>query len=76
LVAPSLLLFQLARGWLEGVIQPLALSVQARAVGRHQQGAVVGLRQPHLPIHPADLPRGSYCRVAKCRRSGMNAWRA
>jgi MFS family permease len=27
------------------VIQPLVLSVQARAVGRHQQGAVVGLRQ-------------------------------
>jgi MFS family permease len=40
-----LLLFQLARGWLEGVIQPLVLSVQARAVGRHQQGVVVGLRQ-------------------------------
>jgi MFS family permease len=40
-----LLLFQFARGWLEGVIQPLVLSVQARAVGRHQQGAVVGLRQ-------------------------------
>ena len=40
-----LLLFQAARGWLEGVIQPLVLSVQARAVGRHQQGAVVGLRQ-------------------------------
>lgn len=40
-----LLLVQLARGWLEGVIQPLVLSVQARAVGRHQQGAVVGLRQ-------------------------------
>jgi hypothetical protein len=27
------------------VIQPLVLSVQARAAGRHQQGAVVGLRQ-------------------------------
>ncbi len=40
-----LLLFQLVRGWLEGVIQPVILSVQARAVGRHQQGAVVGLRQ-------------------------------
>jgi MFS family permease len=40
-----LLVFQLARGWLEGVIQPVILSVQARAVGRHQQGAVVGLRQ-------------------------------
>ena len=40
-----LLFFQVVRGWLEGVIQPLVLSVQARAVGRHQQGAVVGLRQ-------------------------------
>ena len=40
-----LLLFQVIRGWLEGVIQPVVLSVQARAVGRHQQGAVVGLRQ-------------------------------
>ena len=40
-----LLLFQVARGWLEGVIQPVILSVQARAVGRHEQGAVVGLRQ-------------------------------
>jgi MFS family permease len=40
-----LLLFQALRGWLEGVIQPVILSVQARAVGRHQQGAMVGLRQ-------------------------------
>ena len=40
-----LLLLQVMRGWLEGVIQPVILSVQARAVGRHQQGAVVGLRQ-------------------------------
>src|ERR1700726_5085027 len=40
-----LLLFQVGRGWLEGVIQPVILSVQARAVGRHQQGALVGLRQ-------------------------------
>jgi len=40
-----LLFFQIVRGWLEGVIQPVVLSVQARAVGRHQQGAVVGLRQ-------------------------------
>lgn len=39
------LAFQLARGWLEGVIQPLILSVQARTAGRHRQGAVVGLRQ-------------------------------
>ena len=27
------------------MIQPLVLSVQARAAGRHQQGTVVGLRQ-------------------------------
>jgi len=40
-----LVLSQAVRGWLEGVIQPVILSVQARAVGRHQQGAVVGLRQ-------------------------------
>ena len=40
-----LLLAQVARGWLEGVIQPVMFSVQAKAVGRHQQGAVVGLRQ-------------------------------
>ena len=40
-----LLAFQVMRGWLEGVIQPVVLSVQARAAGRHQQGAVVGLRQ-------------------------------
>src|SRR5205814_2544961 len=40
-----LLLCQVVRGWLEGVIQPVILSVQARAAGRHQQGAVVGLRQ-------------------------------
>jgi len=40
-----LLLSQAVRGWLEGVIQPVILSVQARAVGRHRQGAVVGLRQ-------------------------------
>ena len=26
---------------------------------------------PHLPIHPSDLPSRSYCRMARCRRSGM-----
>ena len=44
-ILAMLLLSQVIRGWLEGVIQPVILSVQARAVGRHQQGAVVGLRQ-------------------------------
>ena len=41
-----LLLAQAVRGWLEGVIQPVILSVQARAVGRHQQGAVVACARP------------------------------
>ena len=44
-IVTLLLLTQIVRGWLEGVIQPVILSVQARAAGRHQQGAVVGLRQ-------------------------------
>src|SRR6516164_5400797 len=33
------------RGWLEGVVQPMMFSVQAKAVGPHRQGSVVGLRQ-------------------------------
>src|SRR5204863_3936121 len=40
-----LLLAQAARGWLQGVVQPMMFSVQAKAVGRYRQGAVVGLRQ-------------------------------
>ena len=36
---------QAARGWLEGVVQPMMFSVQAKAVGPHRQGSVVGLRQ-------------------------------
>jgi len=41
-----LLLFaQIARGWLQGVVQPMMFSVQAKAVDRYRQGAVVGLRQ-------------------------------
>ena len=51
-----LLLFQIARGWLEGVIQPVILSVQARAVGRHQQGAVVGLRQTGQRVSSILIP--------------------
>ena len=51
-----LLLFQVIRGWLEGMIQPLVLSVQARAVGRHQQGAVVGLRQTGLRLTSIAIP--------------------
>jgi MFS family permease len=51
-----LLLSQLIRGWLEGVIQPVVLSVQARAVGRHQQGAVVGLRQTGQRLTSIAIP--------------------
>src|ERR1700687_904935 len=40
-----LLLAQIARGWLQGVVQPMMFSVQAKAVGKYRQGAVVGLRQ-------------------------------
>ena len=40
-----LLLAQVARGWLQGVVQPMMFSTQAKAVGRYRQGAVVGLRQ-------------------------------
>jgi MFS family permease len=40
-----LLLAQLGRGWLQGLVQPMMFSVQAKAVGRYRQGSVVGLRQ-------------------------------
>jgi MFS family permease len=40
-----LLAAQAARGWLQGVVQPMMFSVQAKAVGPHRQGSVVGLRQ-------------------------------
>lgn len=40
-----LLLAQLGRGWLQGIVQPMMFSVQAKAVGRYRQGSVVGLRQ-------------------------------
>jgi len=40
-----LFLAQAGRGWLQGVVQPLMFSVQAKAVGRYRQGSVVGLRQ-------------------------------
>jgi len=36
---------QFARGWLQGLVQPMMFSIQAKAVGRHRQGSVVGLRQ-------------------------------
>lgn len=36
---------QVFRGLTQGISQPILFSVQAISVGRHQQGAVVGLRQ-------------------------------
>src|SRR6516165_6652607 len=40
-----LFIAQASRGWLQGVVQPMMFSVQAKAVGPHRQGSVVGLRQ-------------------------------
>jgi MFS family permease len=40
-----LLVAQVGRGWLQGLVQPMMFSVQAKAVGRYRQGSVVGLRQ-------------------------------
>jgi MFS family permease len=40
-----LLAAQVLRGWLQGTVQPMMFSVQAKAVGAHRQGSVVGLRQ-------------------------------
>jgi MFS family permease len=40
-----LLAAQALRGWLQGVVQPMMFSVQAKAVGPYRQGSVVGLRQ-------------------------------
>src|SRR6202048_2688509 len=40
-----LFLAQAARGCLQGIVQPVMFSVQAKAVGRYRQGSVVGLRQ-------------------------------
>jgi MFS family permease len=40
-----LLAAQAGRGWLQGVVQPMMFSIQAKAVGRYRQGAIVGLRQ-------------------------------
>jgi MFS family permease len=40
-----LMVAQVARGWLQGVVQPMMFSVQAKAVGPYRQGAIVGLRQ-------------------------------
>jgi len=40
-----LVLAQALRGFVQGLSQPVMFSAQSKSVGRHQQGAVVGLRQ-------------------------------
>lgn len=40
-----LLVAQIVRGFVQGVSQPVMFSAQSKSVGRHEQGAVVGLRQ-------------------------------
>ena len=47
---------QIARGWLEGVLQSRVLSVPASAGGPHQQGAVVGLRQTGQRLTSIPIP--------------------
>lgn len=57
LVVIALLLgAQLSRGTLQGVIQPVLFAVQSRAVGRHQQGSIVGLRQTVTRVAAITVP--------------------
>ena len=51
-----LLLAQAVRGVFQGVIQPIMFSTQAKAVGRHEQGSVVGLRQTMTRIAAIIVP--------------------
>src|ERR1700730_5114583 len=51
-----LLAAQASRGWLQGVVQPMMFSVQAKAVGRHRHGSVVGLRQTMNRLAAIVLP--------------------
>jgi MFS family permease len=53
-----LLLAQALRGWLQGVVQPVMFSVQAKAVGRYRQGSVVGLRQTMNRLAAIVIPPG------------------
>jgi MFS family permease len=47
---------QASRGWLQGVVQPMMFSVQAKAVGPHRQGSVVGLRQTMNRLAAIGIP--------------------
>jgi MFS family permease len=51
-----LLAAQVFRGWLQGVVQPMMFSVQAKAVGPYRQGAVVGLRQTMNRLAAITIP--------------------
>jgi MFS family permease len=51
-----LLAANVVRGWLQGVVQPMMFSVQAKAVGPYRQGAVVGLRQTMNRIAAIIIP--------------------
>jgi hypothetical protein len=67
-----LLPFQLARGCL----QPCVLSVQASAVGPHQQGAVVGLRQTGQRLTSILIPPLMGGIANRVRSSGLSDLRA
>ena len=56
IVVALLLGAQLWRGALQGVIQPVMFAVQSRAVGRHQQGSIVGLRQTVTRVAAIAVP--------------------
>ena len=47
---------QMVRGAIQGVSQPILFSVQAKSVGRHQQGSVVGLRQTMNRLGGVTIP--------------------
>jgi MFS family permease len=47
---------QMVRGMVQGVSQPILFSVQAKSVGRHQQGSVVGLRQTMNRLGGVTIP--------------------
>jgi MFS family permease len=51
-----LLAANVVRGWLQGVVQPMMFSVQAKAVGPYRQGAIVGLRQTMNRLAAITIP--------------------
>jgi MFS family permease len=51
-----LIVAQMVRGMIQGISQPILFSVQAKSVGRHQQGSVVGLRQTMNRLGGVTIP--------------------